>query len=131
MVQSAASFPIFDNNKIIGAIEIFLYLEERDKYMNIFITGAEAKGPKRYYVLDDIISVSRSMNLLKGRILRLSDTDSTVMIYGETGTGKELVAQAIHANGRRSGKRFLSELCCDSRKPVRKYFVRYCQRWVY
>ena len=106
-----STFPIFDNNKIIGAIEIFLYLEERDKYMNIFITGAEAKGPKRYYVLDDIISVSRSMNLLKGRILRLSDTDSTVMIYRETGTGKELVAQAIHANGRRSGKRFLSQNC--------------------
>lgn len=106
-----STFPIFDNNQIIGAIEIFLYLEERDKYLNIFVTDADAKRPNRYYVLDDIISVSASMNLLKERIIKLSDTDSTVMIYGETGTGKELVAQAIHANGRRSGKRFLSQNC--------------------
>lgn len=106
-----STFPIFDNLKIIGAIEIFLYLEERDKYLNIFVTDADAKRLKRYYILDDIISVSASMDLLKRRIIKLSDTDSTVMIYGETGTGKELVAQAIHANGRRSGKRFLSQNC--------------------
>lgn len=106
-----STFPIFDNNIIIGAIEIFLYLEERDKHLNIFVTDAESKRPNRYYVLDDIISVSVSMSLLKERIIKLSDTDSTVMIYGETGTGKELVAQAIHANGRRSGKRFLSQNC--------------------
>lgn len=106
-----STFPIFDNNKIIGAIEIFLYLEERDKYLNIFVTDADAKRPKCHYVLDDIISASTSMERLKERIIKLSDTDTTVMIYGETGTGKELVAQAIHANGRRSSKRFLSQNC--------------------
>lgn len=41
----------------------------------------------------------------------ISMTDSTVLIYGETGTGKELVAQAIHSGSARRGKSFVSQNC--------------------
>ena len=61
--------------------------------------------------LDDIISVSEEMQTLKERIVKVARTKSTVMIYGETGTGKELVARAIHNGGGRKNKRYLSQNC--------------------
>lgn len=51
------------------------------------------------------------MELLKERIMQTACSDSTVLIYGETGTGKELVAQALHAGSKRGGRRFLSQNC--------------------
>ncbi|MCI8608050.1 MAG: sigma 54-interacting transcriptional regulator [Firmicutes bacterium] len=103
--------PIFDEDKIIGAIEVFLYLEERNKYMNIYLSEEERGIREKQWMLEDIISASESMRLLKERIIKVSSTKSTVMIYGETGTGKELVAKAIHSNGTRKQKRFFSQNC--------------------
>ncbi len=51
------------------------------------------------------------MQTLKERIVKVARTKSTVMIYGETGTGKELVARAIHNGGSRKNKRYLSQNC--------------------
>ena len=42
------------------------------------------------YSVDDIITSSREMEIIKERIPMIADTDSSVLIYGETGTGKEL-----------------------------------------
>jgi transcriptional regulator with PAS, ATPase and Fis domain len=44
-------------------------------------------------------------------IRKVAPLNSTVLIQGETGTGKELVARAIHANSRRSGQRFVAVNC--------------------
>lgn len=103
--------PIFNEDKIIGAIEVFLYLEEQNKYMNIYLSGADRGIPEKQWMLEDIISVSESMRVLKERIIKVASTRSTVMIYGETGTGKELVARAIHSNGMRKQQRFFSQNC--------------------
>ena len=43
--------------------------------------------------------------------MQASRSKSTALIYGETGTGKELVAQALHSNSPRGNKRFLSQNC--------------------
>ena len=48
---------------------------------------------------------------LKDSIHHIAPTDSTVLVLGETGTGKELVAKAIHAASRRNAKRFLAINC--------------------
>lgn len=58
-----------------------------------------------------IISQSRRMELVFEFIHALSQVDSTVLIYGETGTGKELVARAIHDAGHRTNKPFLAVNC--------------------
>ncbi len=106
-----STFPIYIHDKIVGSIEVFLYLENREEHLNIFIMNSELTGTREPYLLNDIISVSPSMEQLKERIMQASRSKSTALIYGETGTGKELVAQALHSNSPRGNKRFLSQNC--------------------
>lgn len=107
-----STFPIYVHDRIAGAIEVFLYMESSGVHLNRFVTDSESgkyvtPPPSK----NDIISVSPSMELLKERIMQTACSDSTVLIYGETGTGKELVAQALHAGSKRGGRRFLSQNC--------------------
>ncbi len=50
----------------------------------------------------ELIGASVPMRALFGRLERLAATDQTVLVYGETGTGKELVARALHERGSRA-----------------------------
>ena len=58
-----------------------------------------------------IIGQSPLMKKIFEEILKVSPTDSTVLITGESGTGKELVAHAIHANSNRKNKEFVAVDC--------------------
>lgn len=58
-----------------------------------------------------IIGQSPCMSEIKEYLLRLAETDSTVLITGETGTGKELAAESIHQNSPRHKKPFMCINC--------------------
>ncbi len=58
-----------------------------------------------------IIGQSQSMKGVEDLVLKVSPTDSTVLISGESGTGKELVAKAIHRHSRRKDKPFVVVDC--------------------
>ena len=58
-------------------------------------------------LLRKLIGSSKKMNQLREDILDLSRADGHILINGETGTGKNLVAQAIHACGNRQGNNFV------------------------
>jgi two-component system NtrC family response regulator len=60
---------------------------------------------------DDLVGNSAAMRDVQKAIGLLADTDATVLITGETGTGKEVVARAIHQHGRRAGKPFIAVNC--------------------
>ncbi len=60
---------------------------------------------------DEIIGQSPVMVELFDQIMEISSSDSSVLILGETGTGKELIARAIHANSKRMGGPFVPINC--------------------
>jgi len=60
---------------------------------------------------DDLIGISAVMREVQKTIGLLADSDATVLITGETGTGKEVVAQAIHRHGKRSKAPFVAVNC--------------------
>jgi DNA-binding NtrC family response regulator len=59
----------------------------------------------------EIIGNSASLRGLLKRVETVAPTDSTVLIYGETGTGKELIAHSIHKKSQRSARAFVSVNC--------------------
>jgi len=63
------------------------------------------------YSFDRIISKDKKMLEIFELIKAVAATDATVLIYGETGTGKELIASALHYNSPRRNKRFVSINC--------------------
>ncbi|MEK6572325.1 MAG: sigma 54-interacting transcriptional regulator, partial [Bacteroidota bacterium] len=66
---------------------------------------------EREYSFAGIIGQSTKMQELFGVIRSIAETDVTVLIQGETGTGKELIARAIHYNSPRRTKRFVAVNC--------------------
>lgn len=69
------------------------------------------RGKGGISTLDRIITQDPAMLALKERVRDVAQLDSSVLIYGETGTGKELVAESLHSEGRRSGRPFVSQNC--------------------
>jgi two-component system response regulator PilR (NtrC family) len=58
-----------------------------------------------------LVALSPGMRALCATLERVVDTDSTVLLLGETGTGKEVIARALHYNGPRKGGRFVAVNC--------------------
>ena len=101
-----STLPIEENGKIIGTIDVSSYAAEP--------LAPLKKMPSRQkslYQLSDIVSIDSRMNELKENIKKVAQTSSAVMIQGETGTGKELVAQSIHTCGERKNHKFISQNC--------------------
>jgi formate hydrogenlyase transcriptional activator len=62
-------------------------------------------------MFEEIVGTSPALRGVLSRVSKVAPTDSTVLITGETGTGKELVARAIHRRSRRSSRAFVSVNC--------------------
>ncbi len=65
----------------------------------------------RVSMFDEIVGSSKTLKAALSRLAKVAPTDSTVFISGETGTGKELIARAVHKRSRRSGRAFVSVNC--------------------
>jgi PAS domain S-box-containing protein len=65
----------------------------------------------RASMFEEIVGASGALRAVLSRVSKVAPTDSSVLITGETGTGKELVARAIHRRSRRSSRSFVSVNC--------------------
>lgn len=90
------------NGRVIGGVEMFRDLRQID---------ALRKELRGAYTCDDIVSKSASMKEVRDLLPLVARSDSTVLIEGEPGTGKELVARAIHNLGARSSGPFVAVNC--------------------
>jgi len=79
-----------------------LTLENRS--LRIELEAQSAPGPR-------IIGRTPAMQRLRSTIAQLADTDADVLIFGETGTGKELVARSLHEHSRRAQRNFVAVNC--------------------
>ena len=62
-------------------------------------------------MFEEVIGTSSALQMVLVRAAKVAPTDSTVLIMGETGTGKELIARAIHKRSKRSERPFISVNC--------------------
>ncbi len=109
-----STLPIMQGDKIVGAIDFARSIDDgrnkdiQRRYINI---PKFQNNKDKLYHLDDIVTSSTKINEIKKQIPMIANTDSAVMICGETGTGKEMIAQSIHTSGVRCGANFVSQNC--------------------
>jgi transcriptional regulator with GAF, ATPase, and Fis domain len=65
----------------------------------------------RASMFEEVVGASPALRAVLSRVSKVAPTDSTVLLTGETGTGKELIARAIHKRSRRSSRAFVSVSC--------------------
>ncbi|QIB68816.1 AAA domain-containing protein [Aminipila butyrica] len=105
------TFPIVENGEIIGAISTTKFIDALTFRNNIDLSNLTITHANDLYMPHDIIGTSKEIELLKFKIHKVAQTNTSILIYGETGTGKELVAQSIHSSSSRKNHLFISQNC--------------------
>ncbi|NLC63113.1 MAG: sigma 54-interacting transcriptional regulator [Thermoanaerobacterales bacterium] len=125
-----STLPLLKGNKIIGAFELYRdvatvkQLSDRivslQKELFNKASDREAQnGNKASYTFNDLIYKSDVMQRLIIKAKKAANSSSPILVYGETGTGKELLVQAIHnSNPLRKKKPFIAQNCAALPKTL-------------
>ncbi len=115
-------FPIIKNGEIIGAMsfEVFKRMEEVETFFHYINKLKNELGYYKNelrniqyakYSLSEMVGSSQVIQELKRQILKAARSNATVLIFGDTGTGKELVAHALHNESPRAVFPFVKVNC--------------------
>lgn len=120
----SSNYPILKEGSVIGAaslMEDWTKLDELHRHIielqRLLMDQSKDTKPKKSnalpakYRFNDIVYNSRVMQDTVSKCKRVAESDSSVMLYGETGTGKELFAQSIHNASHRAGRPFIAINC--------------------
>lgn len=113
------TFPILSDGVLIGAVEIAKNLTSMNSMSDQILelqsklTGTQKNkfSVKKLYTFDTIIGKNKLLLDAIKIARRAAVTTSSVLIEGETGTGKELIAQSIHSDSDRWNKPFIAQNC--------------------
>lgn len=121
---TSLSIPIMNGNRIVGAIDLSTQEGEREgtaeesERVDLKTAVLPVCGNSKLHVdssasftVKDIIAVDENMKRAKSYINIVANCSLPVLIYGETGTGKEVFAQAIHNSSSRKNAPFLAQNC--------------------
>lgn len=121
-----SGYPLFIENNLIGAAVIVQdtsvfeqYHSKMDSFDKFLSQGEKDKLNRKrknfyalkYYSFDDLIGEDENFIEAIQLSRNIADRDCSVLIYGETGTGKELFAQSIHSESKRKNKEFVAINC--------------------
>lgn len=112
-----------------GAFDYIIKGDDNDKIIPLLYKALEKVQLQRKveqlekrisdkYSFDSIIGKSKGLEQVIDLAKKVAKTDSTVLLTGETGTGKEVFAQAIHENSNRVGKSFVALNCSTFSKEI-------------
>lgn len=107
----STTLPLKDGDKIIGAVDINKYFDSEFRRLDDYGNEEGIGDGNLYFTIDSLLTKNPRMKKIKERTLKAAKTDSPVMIYGETGTGKELIAQAIHNHSFRKSNPYIIQNC--------------------
>ncbi|SHD76189.1 sigma-54 interaction domain-containing protein [Schnuerera ultunensis] len=105
------TLPIMAGNEVIGAIDINRYFDVDLRKVDEHDIKDNFNYSDLFFTIDDILTSNPAMIEVKNKTLKAAKTNSPVMIYGETGTGKDLIAQAIHNHSFRKHNPFIVQNC--------------------
>ncbi len=92
--------------------ELRLVVKKTMEKRELFLSNIRLQSQlEKKYTFDNIIGTSEVMMTVFKTIHRVKDSKTTILISGETGTGKELVARAIHFNSEKASKPYLPVNC--------------------
>lgn len=116
-----STMPIIVDGKVVAAMEVARDITDiknmsdtiLDLQSDLAAGGSEVRKPQgiRKYRFSDITGKNTSFEETLARAKKAARNDVPVLIYGETGVGKELFAQSIHYDGLRKNKPFLAQNC--------------------
>ena len=98
----------FDHADMISAVERII---ADHPSLRAEAEKSDEAAPARAPNLTGIVGNCPAMQTLFDHVKRIAPTDSTVLVLGETGTGKELVARSVHQHSRRADKTLISVNC--------------------
>ncbi|MDR7857574.1 sigma 54-interacting transcriptional regulator [Tissierella sp.] len=119
-----SSIPITSRGKILGALEISIDIttvrEMSEKIVDLQSKLYSSKKEKKslnedkesaLFTLQDIIGENKEILRLKNLALKAAESDVSVLVSGDTGTGKELFVHSIHNSSPRRSKPFITQNC--------------------
>jgi len=99
--------------------ELLITVKRALEYINVLAENVSLKAKlESRYQFENIVAQSPAMRSVCDMIERVAPTDTTVLIYGQSGTGKELVAKAVHAHSLRKTKEFVPINCAALPEPL-------------
>ncbi|TKJ01966.1 arginine utilization transcriptional regulator RocR, partial [Bacillus cereus] len=112
------TLPIFIDGNIAGAVEIAKDYSTIQKLTDTIVDlqskikrSSRKKVIKKHAAFETIVTNDTRFKQTKELAQKVAPTDANVLIYGETGTGKELFVQAIHEASKRKNKPFIAQNC--------------------
>ncbi|AXH99153.1 AAA family ATPase [Sporosarcina sp. PTS2304] len=111
--SKSSTYPIVESGKVVGAVEFSSHYFDKEDIEHV---ESYAKHPLyrkngTQYTIDDIIAKSPHMKELTATFPRIAKSDTNVLLYGKTGTGKNVVAQCLHNVSNRFAKPFITLDC--------------------
>lgn len=105
------AFPLKNKNGILGVVFLSYDINTMINTSEVEAVKKRGHSPGSKYKFSDIITKNAEVMRIIAQLKKAAEYNSNILIYGETGTGKELFVHSIHNASNRAAKPFISQNC--------------------